>query len=60
MPSSLHEALTEMFRHRPSLAAELLADALGMNLPAYQQARLEPADLTDLTPPSTEPTRSWR
>jgi hypothetical protein len=42
MPSTLHEAPIEMFRHRPSLAAELLADALGFDLPAYQQARVEP------------------
>ncbi|MDT5024740.1 MAG: hypothetical protein QOE61_1166 [Micromonosporaceae bacterium] len=39
-----------MFRHRPSLAAELLADALGFDLPAYQQARVEPGGFTDLTP----------
>jgi hypothetical protein len=44
------EALIEMFRHRPSLAAELLADALGFDLPAYQQARVEPGGFTDLTP----------
>jgi hypothetical protein len=50
MPSTLHEALIEMFRHRPSLAAELLADALGFDLPAYQQARVEPGGFTDLTP----------
>ncbi|MDT5029502.1 MAG: hypothetical protein QOE61_5928 [Micromonosporaceae bacterium] len=50
MPSTLHEALIEMFRHRPSLAAELLADALGFDLPAYQQAWVEPGGFTDLTP----------
>jgi hypothetical protein len=50
MPSSLHEALIEMFRHRPSLAAEVLGGALGVDLPAYQVARLESGDLPDLTP----------
>ncbi|MDQ3989606.1 MAG: hypothetical protein M3291_10495 [Actinomycetota bacterium] len=50
MPSSLHEALIEMFRQRPSLAAELLADALGMDLPAYEQVRVEPGGFTDLVP----------
>lgn len=50
MPSSLHEALIELFRHRPSLAAELLGGALGVDLPAYQVARLDSGDLPDLTP----------
>ncbi|MGH3614289.1 MAG: hypothetical protein ACRDRK_17210 [Pseudonocardia sp.] len=50
MPSGLHEALVEMFRYRPSLAAELLGDALGMDLPAYQQVRVESGELTDLAP----------
>jgi hypothetical protein len=50
MPSTLHEALIEMFRNRPSLAAELLGGALGVDLPAYHVARLESGDLPDLTP----------
>jgi hypothetical protein len=50
MPSSLHEALIEMFRNRPSLAAELLRGALGVELPDYQVARVESGDLPDLTP----------
>jgi hypothetical protein len=50
MPSTLHEALIEMFRHRPSLAPELLTDALGVDLPDYQQARLEPGEFTALVP----------
>lgn len=48
--SSLHEALIEIFRQRPSLAAELLTNALGTALPAHEQARVEPSDLADLTP----------
>jgi hypothetical protein len=50
MPSSTHEAFIEIFRHRPSLAADLLADPLGLDLPEHQQVRLESADLTDLVP----------
>lgn len=50
MPSSLHEALGEMFRQRPTLAAELLTGALGIELPAHEQAHVEPGDFTDVTP----------
>jgi hypothetical protein len=50
MPSSLHEALIEMFRNRPSLAAELLGGAFGVDLPAYHVARVESGNLPDLTP----------
>lgn len=50
MPSALHEALLELFTHRPSLAAELLGGVLGLDVPAYAQARLDPADLTDVVP----------
>lgn len=50
MPSSMHEVLVEIFRQRPALAAELLTDALGVELPAFGQARLEPADCVDLAP----------
>lgn len=48
MPSYLHEALLELFRHRPSLAAELLSDPLEVQVPAYDQVRLGSGDLTDL------------
>jgi hypothetical protein len=50
MPSILHEALTQMFRRRPSLAAELLSGPLGLGLPAHQQARLDAGELNDLAP----------
>jgi len=50
MPSSRHQALIEIFKHRPSLAAELLTEALGHHLPAYDDASVVSADLTDLTP----------
>jgi hypothetical protein len=50
MPSIQHEALVEMFRQHPGLAALVLRDQLGVRLPAYQQVRPEPADLNDTTP----------
>lgn len=50
MPSFLHEALLLLFRNRPELAAELLRDALGVELPEYTEARIESAELTDVAP----------
>ncbi|MFL5354258.1 hypothetical protein [Archangium sp.] len=50
MPSLRHEALLELFRNRPALAAELLRDALGVELPAYAEARAESAELTQVVP----------
>lgn len=50
MPTVLHEALIEMFRHRPTLAAELLGGVLGVGLPAFGQVRVESGEFTDLTP----------
>jgi hypothetical protein len=46
----LHEALVELFRNRPVLAAELLAEALSVPLPRFTEARIEAADLTDIIP----------
>jgi hypothetical protein len=50
MPSQLHEALLLLFRNRPTLAPELLRDALHVELPEYTEARIESADLTDVQP----------
>lgn len=50
MPSHLHEVLVELFRQRPALAAELLAAGLGLDLPGYEHARVESAELTDVAP----------
>ncbi len=50
MPSPLHEVLSEMFRQRPALAAEVLEDALGIDVPAHASARLESGEFTDLRP----------
>jgi hypothetical protein len=46
----LHEALLLLFRNRPTLAAELLRDALHVQLPDYTDARVEDATLTQLVP----------
>jgi hypothetical protein len=50
MPSTLHEVLIEMFRYRPSLAAKLLVELFGVDLPAWQRAQMDPGDLTELVP----------
>jgi hypothetical protein len=50
VPSHLHEALVELFRQRPALAAELLRGQLGVPVPAYTNASEGSCDLTDLTP----------
>lgn len=50
MPTFLHEALIELFRNRPALAGELLEAVLGVELPTYQQARIESGDLPDISP----------
>lgn len=50
MPSTTHEALIELFRNRPELAAELLSEPLGVTVPLFEQARLDSGDLTDLAP----------
>lgn len=50
MPSLQHEALLLLFRNRPELAPELLRDALHVELPAYSEARIESADLTQVEP----------
>lgn len=51
MPPSLdHEAFTELFRNRPSLAADLLTGRFGVDLPTWRHARLDSGDLTELVP----------
>lgn len=50
MPSQLHEALLLLFRNDPRLAPELLREALHLELPAYTEARVESAELTDVQP----------
>jgi len=50
MPSLLHEALVMLFRNRPSLAPELVCEALLHPLPDYDEVELEDADLSQITP----------
>ena len=50
MPSISHEILVEFFRARPSLAAEILAEVLGIALPAYTNAGVVSIDLTEIQP----------
>jgi hypothetical protein len=50
MPSQLHEVLLLLFRNRPTLAPQLLRDALHVELPVYTNARIDSADLTDVQP----------
>ena len=45
-----HEILVDLFKNRPSLAAEILVEVLGLPLPAYTEARIASADLTEIQP----------
>ncbi|MFT3776120.1 MAG: hypothetical protein QM820_63060 [Minicystis sp.] len=42
--------LVDLFKTRPSLAAEILVELLGLSLPAYTEARLASIDLTEIKP----------
>lgn len=50
MPSMTHEILVDLFKSRPSLAAEILAEVLDVSLPPYAEARLASTDLTEIQP----------
>ena len=50
MPSMSHEVFVDLFKNRPSLAAEVLIELLGVSLPSYTEARLASADLTEIQP----------
>ncbi|WP_437670783.1 hypothetical protein [Sorangium sp. So ce131] len=50
MPSVTHEALVELFKNRPTLAAEMLHDALGHPVPAFTEARVKSSDLAEIVP----------
>jgi hypothetical protein len=47
MPSSKHEAICEMVRSRPALAAEIVGRSLGVSLPRYGDARIRSENVTD-------------
>lgn len=50
MPSQLHESHLFLFQNQPSLAADLIRDALGVTLPHYREVRIASADLTNIQP----------
>ena len=50
MPSMAHEILVDLFKNRPSLAAEIMAEVLGFPIPPYAQARLASTDLSEIQP----------
>jgi hypothetical protein len=50
MPSMAHEVLVDLFKNRPELGPELLTEALGVEVPAYTEARLVSIDLTQVRP----------
>ena len=50
MPSMIHEILADFFKQCPALAAELLAEVLAVEIPAYAGARLASVDLTEVQP----------
>ena len=50
MVSMAHEVLVDLFKNRPSLGAELLTEALGIDVPSYTEARLASIDITQIQP----------
>ncbi len=50
MPSLPHEGLVDLFRNRPTLAAEMLREAFGQPLPVFKEARVESTALTEIVP----------
>ncbi len=50
MPSILHEALVRLFRNRPTLAPELLHDAMHQSLPTYDRVDVTEAGLSQIVP----------
>jgi hypothetical protein len=50
MVSMAHEILVDLFKNRPSLAAEILVEVLRVPLPTYTEARLASIDLTEIQP----------
>jgi len=50
MPSLIHDALVQLFRNRPSLAPDLLRDALQAPVPAFDHVRIGDAALGEIAP----------
>ncbi len=51
MLSVLHQILVELFGRRPTLAPELLRDALGLALPSFDYVEVTNTDLSQVVPP---------
>jgi hypothetical protein len=45
-----HEILVELFRNRPSMAAELLAEVFDVKIPFYEEAAITSENVTDIKP----------
>jgi hypothetical protein len=45
-----HEAIVELFRARPTIAAELLRDALGVRVVAFSAVRIDESSFAQLVP----------
>ena len=50
MPSPPHEVTIELFRKQPKLASRLLSEVLHLELPDYEEARVDSADLPQIQP----------
>jgi hypothetical protein len=50
MPSLNHEALLQLFRRRPTLAIELLRDALGLPMPALDNVQIGDSSVSEILP----------
>jgi hypothetical protein len=50
MPSQLHESHVFLFRNQPSLAAELMRRAFGVEVPVHKEVCVISADLTEVQP----------
>jgi hypothetical protein len=45
-----HEILVDLFKNRPALGPELLAEALGVEVPRYTEATIKSIDITQIRP----------
>lgn len=50
MPTTEHDIIGRFFRQHPAFAAQLLTGLLGLPLPAFDEARCESVDFTDVKP----------
>jgi hypothetical protein len=50
MPSQVHESHVFLFRNQPSLAAELMRRAFGVQVPVHKEVCVISADLTEVQP----------